>query len=467
MPSTEEILQQAWNIHQQGDVAKAFNVYRDVANREPNNAVAWCYLGIALHDMREYAKAVMAYEQALKLQAHFPIALNNMGNTLRYLGRIDESDAAFQKAIDQQPGYFNAYRNRGTLHAWTGRIDLAFKYYHQAMELQPEDAELHRNLGVIHLLQGNFDEGWREYRYRWKCREAIQHRYAQPKWTGQDLKGKTILLYSEQGLGDTIHFVRFAKVLQDRGARTIVHIQAPLLALLQGCQGINSVVPNTWTVSEPFDYHCSLVDVADVLGIRADNIPGPSPYLRIPDNLVGYWRTQLNRLLPPARLRVGLVWQGNADHQADMFRSFALREMEPLCGVEGVQFINLQFGKGSEQLQSWQGSQPIYGLPDNIDQSSGAFMDTAAILHHLDWIVTSDTSMAHLAGALARPTMVMLGFTPDWRWLLDREDSPWYPTLRLFRQTCVGDWRSVAIQVRNALQQAAKATEPPSSASPS
>jgi Flp pilus assembly protein TadD len=464
MPSTEEILQQAWNIHQQGDVANAFKTYRDVANREPNNAVAWCYLGIALHDMRHYANAVMAYEQALKLQPHFPIALNNMGNTLRYLGRIDESDAAFQKAIDQQPGYFNAYRNRGTLHAWTGRIDLAFKYYHQAMELQPEDAELHRNLGVIHLLQGNFDEGWREYRYRWKCREAIQHRYAQPKWTGQDLKGKTILLYSEQGLGDTIHFVRFAKVVQDRGARTIAHIQAPLLALLQGCQGINSLVPNTWTVSEPFDYHCSLVDVADVLGIRSDNIPAPVPYLRIPSNLVEYWRTQLNRLLPPSRLRVGLVWQGNADHQADMFRSFALSELEPLCDVEGVQLINLQFGKGSEQLQSWQGREPIYGLPDNIDQSGGAFMDTAAILHHLDWIVTSDTSMAHLAGALARPTMVMLGFTPDWRWLLDREDSPWYPTLRLFRQPRVGDWRSVAIQVRDALQQAAKASEPPSNA---
>lgn len=453
MPSTEEILQQAWNTHQQGNVAKAFEVYRQVANREPYNAVAWCYLGIALHDMRQYADAVMAYDQALKLQPHFPVAWNNMGNTLRYLGQIAESDSAFQKAIDQQPGYFNAYRNRGTLHAWTGRIDLAFKYYYQAMELQPDDAELHRNLGVIHLLQGNFEEGWREYRYRWQCREAIQHNYAQPKWTGQDLKGKTILLYSEQGLGDTIHFVRFAKVLKDRGARTILNMQAQLLALMQGCSGIDSIVPNTWGVSEPFDYHCSLLDVADVLGIHAGNIPADVPYIRLPENLVAYWRTQVTRMLPPARMRVGLVWQGNAEHQADMFRSFPLRELETLCHVEGIQLISLQFGKGSEQLEDWQGSQPIHALPGNLDQSSGAFMDTAAILQHLDWIVTSDTSLAHLAGALARPTMVMLGYTPDWRWLLDREDSPWYPTVRLFRQSRVGDWSTVANQVRQALEQ--------------
>jgi Tfp pilus assembly protein PilF len=456
MPSTEEILQQAWTVHQQGDVGKALQVYRDVAQREPTNAVAWCYLGIALHDTRHYAKAAEAYETALKYQPRFPIALNNLGNTLRYLGRVDQADAAFQKALDQQPDYFNAYRNRGTLHAWTGRIDLAFEYYYKAMELQPDDAELHRNLGVIHLLQGNFEEGWREYRHRWQCREAIQHRYQQPKWTGQELKGKTILLYSEQGLGDTIHFVRFAKILKDRGARTILHMQTPLLALLQGCPGIDSIIPHSWNVSEPFDYHCSLVDVADVLGIHADNIPADVPYIRIPDNLVGYWRSHLNRSLPPARARVGLVWQGNADHQADMFRSFALRELEPLCGIDGVQFISLQFGKGSEQLQGWSGSQPIHSLPGELDKSSGAFMDTAAILHHLDGLVTSDTSIAHLAGALARPTMVMLGYTPDWRWMLGRSDSPWYPTLRLFRQTSIGDWRTVALEVRKALEAAAQ-----------
>jgi tetratricopeptide (TPR) repeat protein len=453
MPSTEEKLNQAWQVHQRGDVAAAKKVYVDVLDREPSNPIAWCYLGIALHDQRQFAEAVAAYERAIRLMPKFPIALNNMGNSLRYLGRVDEADAAFQRAIDLQPGYFNAYRNRGTLHAWTGRIDLAFRYYAEAKKLQPEDAELHRNLGVIHLLQGDFQRGWEEYRYRWKCKEAIPTRYHQPKWTGQDLRGKTLLLYGEQGLGDAIHFIRFTRVLKDMGAKPIVHVQPQLLALFQGCQGIDAIIPTSFRVEQPFDYHCSLIDVADVLKIDTTNIPDQVPYIQLPENLIGYWKRQLGTLLPKSRFRVGLVWQGNPDHQADMFRSFALRELEPLSDLVDVEWVSLQFGKGSEQLDQWRGAKPIHRLPEDLDRSGGAFMDTASILHHLDWIVTSDTSMAHLSGALGRPTLLMLGYTPDWRWLLDRADSPWYPTMRLFRQTKIGDWASVAHQVRDALAQ--------------
>lgn len=453
MSESQQKLVTAWHIHQQGDIAAARQAYEEVLKKEPNNANAWCYLGIALHDQRDYANAVEAYQKAVSIQPAFPIALNNLGNSLRYLGRIEESDKRFQQAIDLKPDYFNAYRNRGTLHAWTGRIDLALKYYADAMRLHPQDAELHRNLGVISLLQGNFELGWKEYRHRWKCVEAIQHRYAQPKWTGQDLQGKTILLYAEQGLGDTIHFIRYAKILQERGARTIVHAQAPLMAILQGCPGISNLMPNTWTVDQPFDYHCSLIDAADVLGTNLSNIPGNVPYLKIPENLVGYWKRQLGTILPPAKRRIGLVWQGNADHQADMFRSFPLASLEPLSQLDDVQLVSLQFGRGSEQIKNWTASKPIYTLPEDIDRSSGAFMDTAAILQHMDWIVTSDTSMAHLAGALARPTLVLLGFTPDWRWLLGRDDSPWYPTARLVRQTKIGEWRSLGQQAADLLAQ--------------
>ena len=447
MATTDEILAQTWQIHQKGQHAQAEQVYRSVVQREPNNFNAWCYLGIALHDLRRYTESVAAYERALSLQPKFPIVLNNMGNSLRYLGRVEEADEAFQKAIDMSPDYFNAYRNRGTLHAWTGRIDLAFKYYHQAMQLNPSDAELHRNLGVIHLLQGNFKEGWAEYDYRWKCVEAIQHRYPQPKWTGQPLKGKTILLYSEQGLGDTIHFIRFAKVLKEQGATTMVHFQPPLLALLQCCPGIDYLIPNSLQTEHPFDYHCSLLDVAKVLEIDDTNVPNEVPYLHIPQNLKDYWRTILDKALPPAKLRIGINWQGNPDHQADMFRSFPLNALAPLADIDGVQLISMQRGKGSEQIRIWHGSQRIFTLPEDLDESSGAFMDTAAIAHHLDWIVTSDTSLAHLAGALARPTCVLLGYTPDWRWLQHRPDSPWYPTCKLFRQPQVGDWKKVVEQV--------------------
>ncbi len=172
------------------------------------------------------------------------------------------------------------------------------------------------------------------------------------------------------------------------------------------------------------------------------------PYVDTPKNLIDYWRGVLTRELPPAKLRVGIVWQGNPDHQADMFRSVPLSSLTPLADIEGIQLISLQQGTGTEQLKEWQGSKIIYCLPSEIDKTSGAFMDTSAILQFLDLIVTSDTSMAHLAGALARPTCVMLGYTPDWRWLQNRPNSPWYPTCKLFRQPKVGDWASVVSEVR-------------------
>jgi tetratricopeptide (TPR) repeat protein len=452
MSNTDELLLQTWQIHQQGNAAHAEKVYRAVVAKEPNHANAWCYLGIALHDLRQYAPAVSAYERALALQPNFPVALNNMGNSLRYLGRVADSDQAFQKAIDLSPNYFNAFRNRGTLHAWTGRIDLAFAYYRQAMQLNPTDAELHRNLGVIHLLQGNFRDGWQEYDYRWKCAEAVTYPYVQPKWTGQPLAGKTVLLYCEQGLGDSIHFIRFAKKLSEQGAKTLVHIQPALLALLQGCDGIHQLIPNSFPIDQPFDFHCSLLDVAKVMQIDASNIPGEVPYIRVPENLIQYWGGVLKRALPPAKLRVGIVWQGNPDHQADMFRSVPLNELSPLADIDGIQLISLQQGPGTDQLRQWPNKNIIYCLPDGVDKSSGAFMDTAAIASHLDWIVTSDTSVAHLAGSLARPTCIMLGYTPDWRWLQDRPDSPWYPTCRLFRQPAIGDWRSVVLEIKQHLE---------------
>lgn len=447
MQSSADQLNQAWQIHQRGGIAQAEQVYRSVLQNEPNNANAWCFWGIAMHDLRRYAEAVAAYENAIRLQPIFPIAFNNLGNSLRFLGRVADADKCFETALSQSPGYFNAVRNRGTLHAWTGRIDLAFQYYHEAMQLNPQDAELHRNLGVIHLLNGNFTDGWREYRYRWLCKEAISHPYSQPKWSGQPLQGKTILLYAEQGLGDTIHFARFAAVVKSLGARTIVHTQPALLALLQCCKGIDVLLPSTLPVQVPFDYHCSLIDVADVLNINSETVPAEIPYLHPSAGIVEYWRTALDRTLPQSKLRIGINWQGNPDHQADMFRSFPLSALKPLANLDDAVLLSLQKGAGVEQLGKWQEKKIIYCLPEDVDQTSGAFMDTAAIIQSLDYVVTSDTALAHLAGALGVKTCLILGFTPDWRWLLSRSDCPWYPSLKLFRQNTIGDWGPVVDEV--------------------
>jgi tetratricopeptide (TPR) repeat protein len=445
-------LSRAWQVHQQGRVTDAEQVYRRVLSQAPQDANAWCYLGIALHDQRKYHEAVEAYRQALRINPLFPIALNNLGNTLRYVGDVEQADQCFQKALDLKPDYFNAFKNRGTLHAWNGRTDLAFKYYSKALELNPNEAELHRNLGVILLLQGRFREGWDEYRWRWKVGD-LNRPVQLPVWDGSDLRGKSILLTAEQGLGDTIHFVRFAQVLRQQGAKTLVYAQSALMALLQNNHNLGPFYPNNLPLGQMFDYQCSLIDAADLLNVDLKSIPSLLGYIQPPQNLLAYWKQQMPKL--SGKFRVGIAWQGNPDHQADMFRSIPLSFFEPLSQIPGVELVSLQQGFGIEQIREWRGA-PLGLLPEGVDKSSGAFMDTAAIMQMLDLVITSDTSIAHLAGALGVPTWVGLNFVPDWRWLMDRDDSPWYPSIRLFRQTKTGDWASVFSAIQAELEKAAR-----------
>lgn len=450
MRSLEQELARGWQIHQQRKYAEAEAIYRSILAQMPNGANAWCYLGIALHDQRKYDQAVQAYRQALKLQPHFPIALNNLGNSLRYVNQFDEADQCFQQAIDLKPDYLNAYKNRGTLHVWSGDLSRGRHYYEQALAINPQEAELHRNLGVIYLLQGDFEAGWREYRWRWRVGDLHRPNIAAPVWDGSPLAGKTILLSAEQGLGDTLNFVRFAPALRDQGANTIVYCQASLLALLQSNPSLGAVYPNNLPLNRPVDFQCSLLDVADILGIASDNIPSQTPYLQPAQQLIHYWSSRF-----PKRsdvVRVGIAWQGNPDHQADMFRSVPLSLFENLSRLEHVELVSLQSGFGTSQIESWKGAKPLTVLDPNVDQSSGAFMDTAAIMQSLDLIITSDTAIAHLAGALSLPTWIVLGYVPDWRWLLGRDDSPWYPSVRLFRQSSMGDWAGVFDNVKRALQ---------------
>ncbi len=441
MNPLEQQLTRGWQVHQQKQFIAAEQIYRQVLEVAPHSANAWCYLGIALHDQRRYSEAVETYRRAIALQSHFPIAWNNLGNSLRYIDQYAEADQCFQRAIDLKPDYLNAYKNRGTLHVWTGHLEIGQRYYEQALALNPQEAELHRNLGVIYLLQGKFAEGWREYRWRWRVGDLQRASTSIPVWDGSDPAGKTILLTAEQGLGDTLHFVRLAHVLRQRGARTIVSCQPQLLALLQANEQLGVVYPNNLAWEHPVHWQCSLIDAADLLGIDAESIPAPVPYIHPAANLVRYWQQRLPR--QPGKFRVGIAWQGNPDHLADAYRSVPLAKFERLAQFPQVELVSLQNGFGVEQIQHWRGARRLIVLPEDVDQSSGAFMDTAAIMHSLDLVITSDTAIAHLAGALGVPTWIALGYIPDWRWLLAREDSPWYPSVRLFRQPSMGDWESV------------------------
>ncbi len=453
MENAQQLLQRGWQIHQQREFIAAEKLYRDALKLAPTSAAGWCYLGISLHDQRRYPEAVSVYEKALQLQPAFPIALNNLGNTLRYTGDIARADDCFAKAIALKPDYLNAFKNRGTLHVWTGSLDLGLKYYEAALAINPNEAELHRNLGVIYLLQGRFEEGWREYRWRWRVGDLHRPTNRVPVWQGEPLEGKSILLTAEQGLGDTLNFVRFSKVLRGAGARTLVYCQSPLVPILQySTSEIGSVYPNNLQLEGQFDFQASLLDVADILGINANNIPLPEAYLRAADNLVAYWQQRLGPR--KENRRIGIVWQGNPDHQADVFRSVPLKCFEAIAAVPGVELFSFQRGFGADQLGQWAGAVPIKTFGDQLDQSSGAFMDTAAIMKSLDLVITSDTSIAHLAGALGVPTYIALGFTPDWRWLLERSDSPWYSSVRLFRQPKIGDWGSVFEAMASSLRAA-------------
>lgn len=441
MNQLEQALAHGWQIHQQKNFGQAEQIYRSVLSQAPQSANAWCYLGIALHDQRRYDEAVAAYRQALALRPVFPIALNNLGNSLRYIEQFDEADDCFEQALQLKPGYLNALKNRGTLHVWTGNLERGQAYYEQALAINPQEAELHRNLGVIYLLKGEFEKGWREYRWRWRVGDLQRSSLNIPVWDGSDPAGKTMLLTAEQGLGDTLHFVRMAQLLRSRGAKTAVHCQAPLLALLQTAEGLGTFVPNNVAWQQPVDWQCSLIDAADLLGLNADNIPVQVPYLRAAPQLRQYWQQRFPPSAPT--FRVGIAWQGNPDHQADTYRSLPLANFERLSSLPNIELVSLQSGVGTEQIAHWRGARPLTLLPPDVDQSSGAFMDTAAIMHSLDLVITSDTAIAHLAGALGVPTWIALGYVPDWRWLLDRSDSPWYPSVRLFRQPKMGDWSSV------------------------
>jgi FkbM family methyltransferase len=450
MATAAEVLAHGWQIHQSGQWAAAEQIYRQVLQANPADANAWCYLGIACHDQDRWEEAVAAYRRALQVQPQFPVALNNLGNTLRMQRRLGEALACFDQALRLKPDYVNAHKNKGTALVWEGHLEEALTCYRRALEFAPEDAETHKNLGVILLLMGQFAEGWREYQWRWKTGELSLPTYAQPLWDGSSLDGRTIFLLAEQGLGDTVHFIRYAAELKRRyTCRVVAGCHRPLLALLAGCDGLDQFVPLGETPAQ-FDVFCPLLSVPAVLGDTIETFPGRVPYLAADEELVGQWR---ERLRSYGGVKIGIVWQGNPKFAADRTRSFPLEALEPLGRLHGIHLFSLQKGFGVEQLDTLGGRLDVVPLGDQLDETTGAFVETAAVLKNLDLVIAPDTALAHVAGALGVPVWLGLARVADWRWFLDRDDSVFYPTARLFRQEHVGDWSPVFSRMAAALVQ--------------
>jgi hypothetical protein len=297
------------------------------------------------------------------------------------------------------------------------------------------------------LVSGDLERGWPEYEWRWRTKDFPRRSFAAPRWDGEALEGRTILLYAEQGLGDTLQFIRYAPLVQRRGGVVLVEAQPALVPLLKSCPGIDQLVPSGSPLPD-FDVQVPLLSLPALLHTTRDTVPADMPYLSADPARSERWAAEL-RGIPG--FRIGIAWQGNPTYRDDRHRSLPVKHFEPLARLPGVRLVSLQKGFGREQLASvpdWN----VLDLADRLDEAGGAFMDTAAVMQHLDLVVTSDTAIAHLAGALGVPVWVVLPFARDWRWLLDREDCPWYLTMRLFRQKRWGDWDELFTRVAQAVQ---------------
>jgi hypothetical protein len=411
--------------------------------QKPYDAGAHNNLGLAFQQQGKLEEAVQCFRRALQLKPDYPEACNNLGNALSDLGNLDEAVACFRRALELNPEKWDTLNNLGLTLMDQGKLGEAIECCRRALRLKPDSAEMHKNLATIWLLQGNFEQGWPEYEWRWQCQDFPRRSFPQPLWNGSPLDGQTILLQAEQGFGDTLLFIRYALLVKERGGRVVVECQPPLLALLTDCPGIDELVAQGDPLPA-FHVRAPLLSLPNILGTTLDSIPAGIPYLRADQALTQSWRQKLE---PLGAFKIGIVWQGSPTYRGDRQRSIPVRHFDSLASVEGVRLVSLQKGPGAEQPGTRDASFPVLDLGQHLE----TFSDTAAVLENLDLLISCDTSVPHLAGALGVPVWLALPFAPDWRWLLEREDSPWYPHHRLFRQRRPGDWGEVFSRIAAAL----------------
>jgi tetratricopeptide (TPR) repeat protein len=433
-----------------GRPAEAETSFTQALGLNPGHAETHSNLGTALLQRGRLPDAEACYRTALRLNPALAVAHCNLGNVLREMGRPAESEASLRRALDLKPDDPDAWFNLGNTQFDLDRLPEAEQSFRAALRLKPDHPKAHYNLGHILLLCGRLGEGWRHYEWRSATHGAGSRDFAQPLWTGEPLGDRVLLLHAEQGLGDTLQFCRYLPIVAP-GAKIVLEVQPPLLRLLSDLPGVTQIVARGDRLPH-FDAHCPLVTLPRLLGTTLETIPRQVPYLAADPRHCAAWSRRLAGL---DGLKVGLVWAGGARPNqpelaaVDGRRSMALAQMAPLADVDGVSFLSLQ--KGAPAAQA---ARPPLGMVlHDFTEDLQDFADTAALISVLDLVVSVDTSVAHLAGALGKPVWLLNRFDGCWRWLRDRDDSPWYPTLRQFRQPAAGDWASVMAAVRAALVQ--------------
>lgn len=436
-------------LQQLGRIEEATACFEEAVHGDPDHADAWNCLAACYHAHMRYAEAIASYQRAIKCKPDFAIAYNNLAQAYLAVNRPQEVAASCQEATRLKPDFADAYKHLGVALKLLGRPEEADVHFQKARQLRPACMEPAFDLAETLLRLGEYELGWREYEGRWLVPAFAAMRpeeCPQPAWDGSPLEGRTILLRAEQGLGDTLQFIRFAPLVRERGGRVIVEAPPVLAGVLRSCPGIDDVVGGTPVIAVT-DVYAFMLSLPRLLGITLANLPAKVPYLFADAARAAHWREELSTF---PGFKVGIVWQGRQDNPQDLTRSVPLAEFAPLAEIPGVHLFSLQVGLGTAQLTALAGHFAVTDLGSRFNPTS--FEDAAAVIDNLDLVITVDTALAHLAGALGKPVWVALGVRSDWRWLLDREDSPWYPTLRLFRQRQPGDWQEVFQRIHHALQ---------------
>lgn len=427
---------------------EAASHFQQFTRMRPDHAEGYAHLGAVLREQAKLDESADRLRHAVRIKPDDANIRSNLGLTLQQLGQLHEAEENLRQAIALDANHADAHNNLGVTLAQMNRFADALVEYAAALRIKPGQAVYHRNRALSWLTLGDFEKGWPEYEHRWQCPGFVERPFKAPRWTGEPIENKAILLHAEQGLGDTLQWIRYAPLVKQFGATVFVEVQPPLMRLLSRVAGIDRLCAQ----GEPlpsFDFHVPLGSLPGIFQTTVETIPAEIPYLQAEDERVDYWRGQLAAL---ADLKIGIAWQGNPKQGGDRLRSIPLMHFAPLARLEGVQLVSLQKDPGAEQLKEMADALPIIDLARRLDLSGGAFLDTAAVMRNLDLVITCDTATGHLAGALGVPVWLALSAAADWRWLSERDDTPWYPTMRLFRQSKLGRWDDVFERMADEIQ---------------
>jgi Tfp pilus assembly protein PilF len=447
--TVDEWLAQAQTLEQAGELEKAGRLLARVIEAKPDYHPALHQGALVAFKRKNLSRATALLERALSLAPDNALYQRNACEIYRLQSKLDQALAAAQAAVRLEPENPAGYYNLAVISYDRLEISQGISAIRRALALEPQNPSAHFELAEALLLTGQFEEGWKEYEWRFNLPNApdLLPPNNRPLWDGKPMARGTLLLIGDQGFGDTIQFSRYLPMVAARCPKIAVAVSKEMQPIVMQQKGIAAIHDN-WRQIPAFDAFCSLSGLPRIFGTDLSNIPASIPYLAAEPQNAAHWRSRLDKLLPDGFRRVGLVWAGRPTHGNDFNRSMRLRELAPLMEAKETAFVSLQMGPAQKEIGNYFGSAPLVNLGPEISD----FSDTMAILAGLDRLIAVDTSVVHLAGAMGKSVSVLLPFAPDWRWLLTREDSPWYPTMTLHRQDRPGDWSSAITKAAKMLE---------------